>query len=101
MADAPYMYFSIWHGAQLVNGYSGHLPPDYLYFLTVMDAFPGPSAIELLRERGATHVTVNCYFYRGCGRLIERVEGTPDLRLTASTIWEGRVVQLYELKPKP
>ncbi len=99
--DTPYMYFSIWHGAQLINGYSGHLPPDHFDFLRTMDAFPDPSTIQVLRERGTTHVTVNCLFYRGCGRLLERVERMPDLQLVSSTVWQARLVRLYELRPKP
>jgi hypothetical protein len=99
--DTPYMYFSIWHGAQLINGYSGHLPPDRFDFLRDMRAFPDPSTIQVLRDRGATHVTINCLFYRGCGRLIERARRTPDLRLISSEIWQARPVELYELRPKP
>ena len=99
--DTPYMYFSIWHGAQLINGYSGHLPPDRFDFLRDMLAFPDPSTLQILRDRGATHVTINCVFYRGCRELLERVRRTPDLRLISSEIWQARPVELYELRPKP
>ena len=99
--DTPYMYFSIWHGAQLINGYSGHLPPDHFNFLRAMNAFPDPSTIQALRERGTTHVTINCFFYRGCRELLERVRRTPDLRLVSSAIWQARPVHLYQLRPKP
>jgi hypothetical protein len=98
LMDTPYMYFSLWHGAQLINGYSGHLPPDHFNFLVTMQAFPDPSTIELLRARGTTHVTINCFFYRGCRGLLARINRTPDLRPVSSTVWEGREVQLYELK---
>jgi hypothetical protein len=98
LMDTPYMYFSIWHGAQLINGYSGHLPPDHFNFLITMEAFPDPSTIELLRQRGTTHVTINCFFYRGCRGLVARANRAPDLRPVSSTLWEGREVQLYELR---
>jgi hypothetical protein len=101
LMDTPYMYFSIWHGAQLINGYSGHLPPDHFNFLLTMQAFPDPSTIALLRERGTTHVTINCFFYRGCRGLLARASRTPDLRPVSSTLWEGREVQLYELRRNP
>ena len=100
MMDTPYMYFSTWHGAQLINGYSGHLPPDHFDFIRAMEAFPDPDTLRVLRERGTTHVSLNCRFYRGCGRLIERLERTPDLRLVASDTWDERPVHLYELLPK-
>jgi len=100
MTDTPHMYFSIWHGAQLINGYSGYGPPGHGEFLDAMRAFPDASTIELLRERGTTHVTVNCFFYSRCRRLLSRVEKTRDLRLVAETTWHGRPVQLYELGTK-
>jgi hypothetical protein len=98
MTDTPHMYFSIWHGAQLINGYSGHGPAGHIEFLTAMQAFPDPSTIELLRERGTTHVTINCAFYSGCRRLLARVRRVPDLRLVSSAEWQGRPVLLYELR---
>lgn len=100
MTDTPHMYFSIWHGAQLINGYSGHGAPGYTAFLTAMQAFPDPWTIQLLRERGTTHVTINCAFYSGCGRLLARARRTPELRLLSSVEWQGRPVELYELRPK-
>ena len=66
-----------------------------------MKAFPDASTLQLLRERGATHVTINCLFYRGCGNLLERAERMPDLRPVSSEIWQARPVRLYELRPKP
>jgi hypothetical protein len=98
MTDTPHMYFSIWHGAQLINGYSGHGPSGHIEFLTAMQAFPDPTTIQLLRDRGTTHVTINCAFYTTCRRLLARVRRTPELRLTASMEWEGEPLQLYELE---
>ena len=40
--------------------------------------FPTPSAIDLLRARGATHVTINCALYRGgCEELVAAVDALP------------------------
>ena len=42
-SNVPFMYFSLWHWSQMVNGYSGHAPADYADFETAMSAFPDPS----------------------------------------------------------
>jgi hypothetical protein len=99
MTDTPHMYFSIWHGAELINGYSGHSPPGYGEFQEAMRSFPDASTIKLLRERGATHVTVNCFLYDHCRRLLTRIRRTRDLELIADTIWQDRPVRLYALRP--
>jgi hypothetical protein len=101
MTDTPHMYFSIWHGAQLINGYSGHGPSDHLEFLTNVQSFPDEASIEAIRQRGATHVTVNCFMYDRCGRLLSRIRRSPDLRLVAETVWQDRPVLLYELVRSP
>ena len=99
--NIPYMYFSFWHAASLVNGYSGFAPADYEDFKQSIASFPDPSAIALLRTRGATHVTVNCALYRdddGCRLTIEGTDSNPALRVLARGTWEGRPVVLYELR---
>ena len=100
MTDTPHMYFSIWHGAQLINGYSGHGPPGHIEFLEAMRSFPDASTIELLRALGTTHVTVNCFLYDRCRTLLRRIGRTRDLRLVAETVWQNRPVLLYELLPR-
>jgi hypothetical protein len=98
--NVPYMYFSFWHPASLVNGYSGFSPAGYEDFTKGIASFPEPSAIELLRARGATHVTVNCALYRdddGCKVAMEGADTNPALRQIARGMWEGRPVALYEL----
>jgi hypothetical protein len=96
--NVPYMYFSLWHWAPIINGYSGHSPPGQLDFETAIGSFPAPSAVELLRERGATHVTINCALYRGgCEDLVATVDALPAFRVVASGKWNGAPVRLYEL----
>ena len=60
----PHMYLSLWHWARLVNRYSGHAPHGYGRFHAAMLAFPDDATMAALRERGVTHVTVNCALFR-------------------------------------
>jgi hypothetical protein len=99
-ANVPFMYFSLWHWAQMINGYSGRYPPDQLEFEAAMGEFPDPPTVDLLRARGATHVSVNCALYRGdCDELFATLDAMPAFRLVSSGKWEEGAVRLYELKP--
>ena len=92
------MYFSLWHWAQMINGYSGHYPPGQVDFEVALKDFPAPPTIDLLRARGATHVTINCALYRGgCEQLLQAVDASPAFRAVASSKWQGAPVRLYEL----
>ncbi len=98
-ADVPFMYFSLWHWSQMVNGYSGHSPPGQVEFEVALKDFPNPAALDLLRARGTTHVSVNCALYRGgCDRLIETLDGLPAFHVVTSGRWQGQPVRLYELR---
>jgi hypothetical protein len=93
-----YMYFSVWHGAALVNGYSGFFPPDYADVARGLVGFPDADAFRLLRQRGVTHVTVNCAFYGNrCDTILNVLDGMPDVRPVAQAKWERYSVHLYEL----
>jgi hypothetical protein len=96
--NIPYMYFSLWHWAPLVNGYSGFIPKSYADFTKAIATFPDAAAIDALRRRGVTHVTVNCSLgYAGCTALEATARQSDRLRLIAETPWRGRAVQLYGL----
>jgi hypothetical protein len=98
-SNVPFMYFSLWHWANLVNGYSGHYPPGQIELELALKPFPDPPTITLLRERGTTHVSVNCALYRaGCDKLLEQMDALPDFRLLSSGKWDGQTVRLYELR---
>jgi hypothetical protein len=100
--DTPHMYFSLWHWAQLINGYSGHAPAGYSEFQVAMRPFPAPETLALLHARGTTHVTVNCALYlEGCDELMQRMDILPELHLQVSTRWQGKPVRLYELIEPP
>ncbi len=97
--NVPFMYFSLWHWAPMVNGYSGHSPPGQVDFEVALTGFPDASAIDLLRARGATHVTINCALYRGgCEELVAVADALPAFRVVASGKWQGAPVRLYELQ---
>jgi len=98
-SNTPYMYFSLWHWKPMVNGYSGFLPHSYEEFQQDVKDFPAPDAIDALKIRGVTHVSVNCAFYRGgCDQLLDRLEAIPDLRKIAEGRWQGQRVRLFELR---
>jgi hypothetical protein len=97
--NVPFMYFSLWHWSEMVNGYSGYYPPGQVDFEEAMQSFPDPNTIEMLRARDVTHVSVNCaLFGGGCPVLLERMDALPDFHVIAAAKWEGRPVRLYELK---
>jgi hypothetical protein len=98
-ANVPFMYFSLWHWARMINGYSGRYPPGHLEFETAMGEFPDPPTVDLLRARGATHVSVNCALYPGdCDDLFKTLDAMPAFRVVSSGKWQGQPVRLYELK---
>jgi hypothetical protein len=97
------MYFSLWHWAAMVNGYSGHSPPGQDDFELALQGFPDAPALDLLRARGVTHVTINCALYLsagrgGCEELVAVVDALPAFRVVASGKWQGAPVRLYELQ---
>lgn len=94
--NTAFMYFSLWHWKPMLNGYSGLIPPSYAQFVHSVGDFPAPPAIEFLRARRVSHVTVNCALF-ACAPLVDRVEQSPAFRRVATTTWEGYPVHLYEL----
>jgi len=99
-ANTVYMYFSTWHWTPMVNGYSGFVPNSYIQLQRDILLFPAAEAVDALRRRGVTHVTVNCGLgYAGCNELMEAMRRARRLRLSADTVWRGSPVQLYELLP--
>jgi hypothetical protein len=98
-SDTQFMYFSMWHWAQLLNGYSGHSPASSEELQTAMRSFPADWTIDILRARGATHVSIICALYRGgCEPIIEKADALPSFRVVASGSWQGLPIRLYELR---
>jgi hypothetical protein len=99
--NTPFLYFSLWHWAPMVNGYSGFLPASYVSFQKQVASFPESAAFDAMRLRGVTHVTVNCGLYRGpCDGLLAAIDARPDVTLTASGRWRNQPVRLYRLEPR-
>lgn len=95
-----YMYFSTSHWARLLGGYSGFMPIDD-ELERAWEGFPAPAALDVLRRRGATHLTYNCAFERSpqrCAATLEHLEENPRLELLASEKWQGGDVRLYGFK---
>jgi hypothetical protein len=100
----PYMYFSVWHGHAMINGYSGYHPASYVEILEALEVFPARDTVEILRARGVTHVTVNCalfnmtgYGHRCDSTLAAAAQAAP-LHEIVRVRWEGAPVVLFELR---
>lgn len=97
--ELPFMYFSVFHGLPMVNGYSGFTPPNHEKLVQDVRGFPDDTALAALRARGVTHVTVNCALMGdSCAAFLARSDQSPALRLVQSAEWEGKPARLYELK---
>src|SRR4026208_1857140 len=97
-ANTVYMYFSTWHWTPMVNGYSGFVPNSYIQLQRDILLFPAAEAVDALRRRGVTQVTVSWGLGdAGCNELMEARRRARRLRLSADTVWRGSPVQLYEL----
>lgn len=96
-----YMYFSTFHWARLINGQSGHFPAGHTTLVDDMQSFPTGDLLQRLRERGATHITVNCKLFSKrwrCPALLVRMDDMQELQLISSARWEGADVRLYEIR---
>ncbi|MEO7190052.1 MAG: hypothetical protein ABI051_03245 [Vicinamibacterales bacterium] len=97
----PFLYFSLWHWSNMVNGASGFAPRWYDDFVTRIETFPDTGALAALIDHGVTHVTVNCALYDDadyCASLVKQAERFPQLHRIAQSSWQGATVQLYSLQ---
>ena len=97
------MYFSTFHWAQLINGYSGHFPAGYEELKGGMEHFPTRPLLVELRQRGATHITVNCRLFSdrtNCAAVLTAMDEMPELVRISAAHWEGAEVRLYQLRPQ-
>jgi hypothetical protein len=103
-STVAFMYFSTFHWARLINGYSGNFPAEYGDLKGEMDQFPTRPLLAQLRQRGATHITVNCRLFADrskCAAALAAMDGMPELVRISSAQWEGAEVRLYELRSTP
>lgn len=95
-----YMYFSTWHWARMLGGYSGFIKySDAL--MRGYEAWPTAASIDLFRSAGATHLTYNCAFESTrprCASTLEHLDANPALELIASGRWLGQETRLYRIK---
>jgi len=57
--ETLYMYWSIYHWKDLVNGYSGFLSPSYWSINRAMQKFPSVESVKLLEALGVKYVIVH------------------------------------------
>ena len=95
-----YMYFSTFHWAQLLGGYSGF--PKYSdNLMEGWKQWPAPESIAYFRRAGATHLTYNCGLEAGgarCGNTLQLLDDNSSLELIASGLWSGKETRLYRFK---
>lgn len=99
-SEVAYQYFSVWHWKPLLNGYSGFILEDHMAMMDELSSFPDDHAIDILRRKGVTHVTVNCYFMGGggpCKDYLTAVDQQPALKLINISHWKGWPTRIYEL----
>jgi hypothetical protein len=98
ISNTRFMYFSLWHRASMINGYSGFIPPSYTTLVPDLLQFPRGDTVATLHRRGVTHVTVNCGLQDpGCEATMNLMRQHRDLRLIAETRWQGQPAQIYEV----
>jgi hypothetical protein len=98
--DIDFMYFSTFHWARLLGGYSGFT--DYSgALLDARTTLPSAKSLATLRRLGATHLTYNCALEPSaavCSRVIEALDSSSALERVASTRWYGADVRLYRFR---
>jgi hypothetical protein len=95
--EIPFMYFSLWHWRQMVNGYSGFVPDPHIALIKLAKDFPDPASITALRSRGVTHVTANCEFLGDeCDVFLKKLDRHPEFELIRSADWRGKQTRLYK-----
>jgi len=95
-----YMYWSTHHWHQLVNGYSGFLPPDYADTLGHMTNFPDDRSVKRLKKLNVRYIVVHETFYkpRDYSALLLRLGQRTDIvQVGKFRDWVG-TAQVFELK---
>jgi hypothetical protein len=97
--NTPYMYFSLWHWRPMINGYSGQIPRSYEVLVEDLVRFPRREPVATLRQRGVTHVMLNCGldYVVQCEDISTQMRLSKDLHLVQASTFQGRTIELYEL----
>ncbi|MBN1272404.1 MAG: hypothetical protein JXB26_09040 [Candidatus Aminicenantes bacterium] len=74
--EAGYMYFSIYHGKKIVNGYSGFIPPASDYLRQIFTGFPSMAGMDILRTFGVKYIVIHPRFWTPdiAARKMQRLE---------------------------
>jgi len=59
LTETRYIYFSIFHWKNLVNGYSGHYPREYFALENAMKGFPSEEALKMIEYYNPKYVIVH------------------------------------------
>ncbi len=62
--EALAVYYSVYHGRPIVNGYSGYAPPGYRVIREAMEGFPTESTFELLNNLEVGYILLHTQAYR-------------------------------------
>ena len=98
--EIDYMYFSTRGWNRMLRGYSGFIPVDGAMEEAVT-TFSEPASLDLLRSRGATHLTYVCAFERSeprCRHNLAALAERPGLELVAEETWQGAPARLYRFR---
>jgi hypothetical protein len=57
--DAMYVYYSLYHRRQIVNGLSGYVPASHRRIRTLMQSFPDRRSCDLVRDLGVRLVLIH------------------------------------------
>lgn len=57
--ESAYMYFSLFHGKSILNGYSGFIPYSSDYIRAVFSEFPSWGAIDILQKLNVKYVVLH------------------------------------------
>jgi len=59
ISEATYMVDSTFHWANVVNGFSGGVPKDFLKRMETLNALPDPEAVQMLKDLGVDVVAIH------------------------------------------
>lgn len=57
--EAIYMYFSLFHGKKIVNGWSGYLPPSSFYIKDMFNTFPSLACADILKSLNVKFIVIH------------------------------------------
>jgi len=62
--NSIYMYFSLFHKKNIVNGYSGFMPPAILYFEGIFKTFPSHMSLDILKYLEVKYVVLHMNMWK-------------------------------------